>query len=127
MVNYDYERNVITIPVEWLHLTAGGAGELRIDDLFNILQGSLPEISRAYFNAPYTIVVWADGTKTVVKCSDEDFYDRYTGFAMCALKKVLGEKAYSKWKQTADRVCDARRLDPKRGNGAWNYAYRSDG
>lgn len=44
---------------------------------------------RVIFNPPATIVIWEDGTKTVVKAQD-DRYDRMTGVAMCYMKKALG-------------------------------------
>ncbi len=42
------------------------------------------------FNDPATIVFWTDGTKTVVKCSADDEFDKYKGFVMAYLKKSLG-------------------------------------
>ena len=44
---------------------------------------------RVIFNPPATIVIWKDGTKTVVKAQD-DRYDRMTGVALCYMKKALG-------------------------------------
>lgn len=43
------------------------------------------------FNDPATIVIWADGSKTVVKANDEKF-DPEKGLAMAISKKVLGNK-----------------------------------
>lgn len=42
------------------------------------------------FNPPATIVYWADGTKTVVKCMKDQEYDPVAGLAMCFMKKALG-------------------------------------
>lgn len=42
------------------------------------------------FNPPATIVLWKDGTKTVVKCDDSDRYVPITGLALCYMKKSLG-------------------------------------
>lgn len=50
------------------------------------------EIEKVIFNDPATIVFWADGTKTVVKCGDEDVYDYQTGLLMCIAKKAFGNK-----------------------------------
>lgn len=66
----------------------------------------LPQIDKVYFNAPYTIVIWSDKTKTAVKASDDDAYDRYFGLMMCMLKKKLGDKYYSKWKQRVNRIVE---------------------
>lgn len=43
------------------------------------------------FNDPATIIIWADGTKTVVKAENEKF-DPEKGLAMAISKKVLGNK-----------------------------------
>ena len=43
------------------------------------------------FNDPATIIIWADGTKTVVKAENEKF-DPEKGLAMAIAKKVLGNK-----------------------------------
>lgn len=45
---------------------------------------------KAIFNDPATIVLWADGTKTVVKCQEGDAYDPEKGLALCYMKKYLG-------------------------------------
>lgn len=49
-------------------------------------------IVRVIFNNPATIVFWKDGTKTVVKCGDNDVYDPEKGLAMAIAKKYLGNK-----------------------------------
>lgn len=36
--------------------------------------------------------IWSDGTKTVVKCQDDDWYDPEKGLAMAISKKALGNK-----------------------------------
>lgn len=45
------------------------------------------------FNGPATIVLWDDGTKTVVKCQDGDTFDKENGIALCFMKKSLGNKS----------------------------------
>lgn len=50
------------------------------------------EIRKVIFNAPATIVYWADGEKTVVKCQEGDVYSKETGLALCIAKKALGNK-----------------------------------
>jgi hypothetical protein len=60
------------------------------------------EISKVIFNNPATIVIWADGTKTVVKCQEGDVYSKETGLALCIAKKALGNKGnfndiFHKW------------------------------
>ena len=51
------------------------------------------EYRKAIFNPPATIVLWKDGTKTVVKCDERDTYDKRTGLALCFMKKALGNKS----------------------------------
>ena len=48
-------------------------------------------VKNIIFNGPATIVMWTDGTKTVVKCHEEDF-DKEKGLAMAICKKVMGNK-----------------------------------
>ena len=45
---------------------------------------------RVVFNPPATVVLWEDGTKTVVKCDKDDEYNVMTGIALCYMKKALG-------------------------------------
>lgn len=52
------------------------------------------EIKNVIFNEPATIVYWADGTKTVVKCQEGDTYDKEKGLAMCFVKKLKSNKSY---------------------------------
>lgn len=53
---------------------------------------TLPEAVRFHFCGPATVVEWSDGTKTVVKCGEEDTYDAEKGIALCIAKKVFGNK-----------------------------------
>lgn len=45
------------------------------------------------FNGPATIVLWEDGTKTVVKCQNGDTFDKEKGIALCFMKKSLGNRS----------------------------------
>lgn len=65
---------------------------------------TLPDIKRVVYNDPATIVFWADGSKTVVKCQKEkgDIYSKETGLAMAIAKKAYGNignfnDIFSKW------------------------------
>lgn len=62
----------------------------------------LPEIKDVIFNDPATIVFWADGSKTIVKCQNGDTYSKETGLAMAIAKKACGNKGnfndvFAKW------------------------------
>lgn len=59
-------------------------------------------IEKVIYNYPATIVIWKDGTKTVVKCSENDDYDPEKGLAMAISKKALGNQGnyynmFTKW------------------------------
>ena len=71
----------------------------------------LPEIKNVKFNGPATIVFWADGTKTVVKCQDGDDYSEEVGLAMCIVKKAFGNTSkyndvFKKWCNSYDTETD---------------------
>lgn len=65
------------------------------------------DIKDVIFNDPATIVLWSDGTKTVVKCQEGDEYSREVGLALCIAKKALGNKGnfnnvFRKWIRNED-------------------------
>ena len=56
-------------------------------------------IERVIFNPPATIVLWKDGSKTVVKVHNEEF-DKEKGLAMAILRSEYGagiRKLFRKW------------------------------
>lgn len=59
-------------------------------------------IRKVIFNAPATVVLWSDGTKTVVKCEPNDIFDKEKGLAMAIVKKMAGNdsrfhKVFKQW------------------------------
>lgn len=50
------------------------------------------KIKKVVFNNPATIVLWTDGTKTVVKCQNDEIFDPEKGLAMAIAKKAFGNK-----------------------------------
>lgn len=69
----------------------------------------LGTIEKVIFNDPATIVIWNDGSKTVVKCANEHF-DPEKGLAMAISKKFFGNRGnycdiFKKWvpKQNSGR------------------------
>lgn len=67
-----------------------------------------PGIKKVIFNNPATIILWNDGTRTVVKCNERDTYDPEKGFAMAISEKVLGsytgfKREMAKWE---DHICE---------------------
>ena len=76
-------------------------------------------IKKVIFNEPATIVYWSDGTKTVVKCGEDDIWDPEKGLAMAVTKKFFGNEGFyydifKKWipedKQMDTIVVDGRPL-----------------
>ena len=72
-------------------------------------------IEKVIFNIPATIVFWSDGTKTVVKCSENDVYDPEKGLAMAVAKKFLGTNkshsnymdVFKKWLPKEEEMSDS--------------------
>lgn len=66
----------------------------RIDysKMYGAMFWEMPKIKDVIFNDPATIVFWADGTKTVVQCQDDDIFDPEKGLVMAITKKALGNK-----------------------------------
>lgn len=62
------------------------------------------KIKKVHFNPPVTVVIWEDGTKTIVRTQDEDEFDPEKGLAMAISKKVLGNKGayYDEFKKWLD-------------------------
>lgn len=58
------------------------------------------DIKRVIHNDPATVILWNDGTKTVVKAHNESF-DPEKGFAMAVCKKLLGDR----YKKTFREYC----------------------
>ncbi len=53
----------------------------------NMMKYGVKEI---IYNDAATIVYWTDGTKTVVKCNENDEYSEYAGFVAAVAKKMYG-------------------------------------
>ena len=58
-------------------------------------------IKQVIFNNPATIILWNDGTKTVVKAEEGEKYDKEKCFLFCYLKGIVGNKTllkeFEKW------------------------------
>lgn len=57
----------------------------------------IPEIKEVIFNKPATVVYWKDGTKTIVKCGEDEHFDHEKAVAMCFLKKMFKPSIKSHW------------------------------
>lgn len=72
-------------------------------------------IEKVIFNYPATVVLWADGTKTIVKAGDYDIFDPEKGLAMAIAKKALGNQGnyYEVFKKWLPEEKDEEELSPK--------------
>ncbi len=59
------------------------------------MQPATPKIEKVIFNDPATIILWKDGTKTVVKVKPGEKFDKWTGFAMAYMKKLKGDNFHA--------------------------------
>lgn len=93
LIDYHMRQRQNT-PKEFLNSFYGLSARYNYDGIFEEMSKyqyhKLPKIDKVIFNDPATIIFWKDGTKTVVKCHDRDYFDKEKGFAMACLKKVLG-------------------------------------
>ena len=48
------------------------------------------DIDKIIYSGPKTIVLWNDGTKTIVSCGEDDEFDEYAGFCAAFAKKLIG-------------------------------------
>lgn len=76
--------------------------------LYKTMNLPRPSIKKVIFNEPATIVLWGDGTKTVVKTQNGDEYDPEKGLAMAISKRTLGNdysyyNVFKKWLKKHDR------------------------
>lgn len=69
------------------------------------------DIKNVIFNPPATIVIWEDGTKTVVKAQNDEYFDPEKGLTMAIAKKVFGNKGnyfnqIKKWTKPYEKACE---------------------
>lgn len=66
-------------------------------ELFNLEEDNMSrkslEVKKVIYSGPCTIVIWADDSKTIVRCQDGDTYSKEVGLLMCLAKKVWGTNA----------------------------------
>ena len=64
-----------------------------LNSIYGVSSVNSMGIKDVIFNDPATIVLWKDGTKTVVKCQENDTFSKETGLAMAICKKFFGNKS----------------------------------
>ena len=66
----------------------------------------IPGIKRVIFSGPVAIVLWDDGTKTIVRKSSDDSNDHYAAFTAAVCKKLFGSSsAIRKIVKKAEKEC----------------------
>ncbi len=68
------------------------------------------KVKKILYNGPATIVYWADGEKTVVKCMDADTFDPMAGFCAALAKRVYGSTGAVKQIIKASRYEESKAL-----------------
>lgn len=56
----------------------------------NVVTNPQDLIVDVIFSGPCTIVKWKDGDKTIVRCQEDENFDKEKGIAMCIVKKLFG-------------------------------------
>lgn len=66
-----------------------------------------PGVAKVIVNGPATIIFWTDGTKSIVKCQDDEEFDLEKGIALCFVRKALGnENKYHKHIRKAVKMAE---------------------
>lgn len=66
-------------------------------------------INKVIFNDPKTIILWSDGSKTVVSCKNGESFDKYSGFCAAVTKKIFGSTSHAK------KILNEKETTPKNG------------
>lgn len=90
-------KNLLTIPT----ISTDGSSIMWGQFLKVYSYVSLPLITKVIYQREHTIVVWEDGEKTVVKCSEENF-DKEKGLAMAIAKRFMDRNKFKKLIKDAD-------------------------
>ena len=56
----------------------------------------IASIERIHFSGDKTIIIWKDGSKTIVSCGEGEQFDEYTGFCAGLVKKLFGSTTAAK-------------------------------
>ena len=103
IVMYDDRLYVCAPDGKWYDITAANVSIASNKTSYNKIPYGFMTIKNVVFNCPATIVMWEDGTKTIVKCGDDEEFDWEKGLAMAIAKKTFGNQGnyfnqIKKWK-----------------------------
>lgn len=83
-------------PLDFAALPTDTADSLKRISRRTFNQLPFPDIKRVIYSGPKTIILWTDGTKTIVSCGEGESYDHYTGFCAAVTKKLFGSTSHAK-------------------------------
>ena len=83
-------------PLDFAALPTDTADSLKRISRRTFNQLPFPDIKWVIYSGPKTIILWADGTKTIVSCGEGESYDHYTGFCAAVTKKLFGSTSHAK-------------------------------
>ena len=86
----------ITGPMDFLNGVSKIMNAMNCRCSYPLHHTGVPLVKKVIFSGPKTIVLWADGTKTIVSCGAGDTYDYYTGFCAAVVKKLFGSTTHAK-------------------------------
>lgn len=88
---FTFVPNQPLTPNELNDLFFGRGSKFLSTSRFDVIPDGFFEIKNVIFHDPATIVFWGDGTKTVVKATDEA-YDPEKGLSMAISRHFLGDR-----------------------------------
>lgn len=77
---------------------------------------TIPEIKKVIYSGSKTIIIWADGTKTITSCAEGEEYDEYYGFCSAVVKKLFGSTTAAKKAIKKFRVENKNKKGENHGN-----------
>ena len=109
IVMYDDRFYVCAPDGKWYDITAANVSIASNKTQYNRIPHGFMTIKNVVFNDPATIVMWQDGSKTVVKCGVDEEFDWEKGLAMAIAKKAFGNRGnyfnqIKKWKPEEDEA-----------------------
>ena len=83
-----------------------------------LLENKYPKPKKVYYDnaAGVTVVLWKDGTKTIVKAAKDDAHDAYLGYCVALAKKIHGTN--SALKRDLEKVLVIPKKKEKKNEGS---------
>lgn len=78
--------------IAWRHISSITLGDGGPVFCYNKVKPNWLTIKKVHFSGDKTIVMWADGTKTMVSCGENEEFDPEKGLTMAIAKKAFGNQ-----------------------------------